>query len=243
MGSGIGSRLKRNKVGLVGSVAAVAALAATSMFTLGGFSASIQNNTSTFSSATVAFSEVSGGTTCYNTGSSPGTVSNSNTNTTCTINMLNGALDQIPGGTALTQSATVSNTGDHTPSTASLVIGSCTAAAASDANSYVGADTASYCAHVDVTIFNNTTGKCMYPYSASVAACPALSNTYNLSTVAGDTFNVGAGTPSGTTQYGLSIPTSGGVQYTVTDQLDSSAAVNGDQGLTATMPFTWSISQ
>jgi len=243
MSSGIISRFRRNKFALVGSVGAVAALAAASTFTLGGFSASIQNNTSTFSSATVAFSEVAGGTTCYNTGASPGTVTTANANTTCTINMLNGSLDQVPGGTALTQSATVSTTGNHAPSTASLVLGACSAAAASDANSYVGNDTAGYCSHVDITIFNVGTGKCMYPYSASVAACPALSNTYNLSTVASDTFNVGAGTPSGATQYGLSIPTGGGIQYTVTTQLDSGVATNGDQGLTGTMSFAWSISQ
>jgi hypothetical protein len=242
MSNGLISRVKSHKLGLVASLAAVAALAVTSMFTLGGFSATIDNSTSTFSSAVVAFSEVAGGTTCYNTGSSPGTVTASNTNTTCTINMLNGTLDQIPGGTALTENVTVTNTGNHTPSTASLVIGSCSAAAASDDASYVGNDTASFCGHVDFTINNNTTAKCMFPYSSS-AACSAPTSSNTLSSVAGDTFAVGAGTPSGSSQFGLSVPTSGGVSYTVTVQLDSTNATNGDQGLTATMPFTWSISQ
>ena len=31
--------------------------------------------------------------------------------------------------------------------------------------------------------------------------------------------------------------------YVVTDQLDSGVATNADQGLTATLPFTWSIAQ
>jgi hypothetical protein len=161
-------------------------------------------------------------------------VTASNSNTTCTINALIGTLDQVPGGTALTTTLTFTNAGNHNATVASLVTGACTQATASDANAYIGAD-ASFCNKVDVTVANTTTGatdKCVYPSQA--AACPALSNTYNLSTLASTTFNA---VPLTVLAAGASAT------YVVTDQLDSGVATNADQGLTATLPFTWSISQ
>ena len=93
---------------------------------------------------------------------------------------------------------------------------------------------ASFCGKVDVTIANTTTGatdKCVYPTQA--AACPALSNTYTLATLANQTFNT---TPMSALAAGASAT------YVVSVQLDSSAT-NADQGLTATLPFTWAINQ
>jgi hypothetical protein len=229
------SRIGSNKLALVASLAAVAALAMTTSLTLGGFSAGISNSTSTFSSATIQLEEGNGTTTCYSTGSgSGGSVTASNSNTTCTINALIGTLDQVPGGTALTTTLTFTNAGNHNATVASLVTGACTQATASDANAYIGAD-ASFCNKVDVTVANTTNGatdKCVYPSQA--AACPALSNTYNLSTLASTTFNA---VPLTVLAAGASAT------YVVTDQLDSGVATNADQGLTATLPFTWSISQ
>jgi hypothetical protein len=229
------SRIGSNKLALVASLAAVAALAMTTSLTLGGFSAGISNSTSTFSSATIQLEEGNGTTTCYSTGSgSGGSVSASNSNTTCTINALIGTLDQVPGGTALTTTLTFTNAGNHNATVASLVTGACTQATASDANAYIGAD-ASFCNKVDVTVANTTTGatdKCVYPTQA--AACPALSNTNNLSLLASTTFNA---VPLNVLAAGASAT------YVVTDQLDSTAANNADQGLTATLPFTWSVSQ
>jgi len=66
------------------------------------------------------------------------------------------------------------------------------------------------------------------------AACPAISNTNNLSTLATQTYNA----------VPLSVLAAGAsATYVVTTQLDASAANNADQGLTATVPFTWTISQ
>ena len=95
----------------------------------------------------------------------------------------------MPGGTPLSTTLTFTNVGNHNATVASMVTGACTQATASDANGYVGSDT-SFCNKVDVTIANTTTGaadKCVYPTPAGV--CPALSNTYNLATLAGQTFN------------------------------------------------------
>jgi hypothetical protein len=229
------SRIGSNKLALVASLAAVAALAMTTSLTLGGFSAGISNSTSTFSSATIQLEEGNGTTTCYSTGSgSGGSVTASNSNTTCTINALIGTLDQVPGGTALTTTLTFTNAGNHNATVASLVTGACTQATASDANAYIGSDV-SFCNKVDVTVANTTTGatdKCVYPTQA--AACPALSNTNNLSLLASTTFNA---VPLNVLAAGASAT------YVVTDQLDSTAANNADQGLTATLPFTWSVSQ
>ena len=52
------SRIGSNKLALVASLAAVAALALTTSLTLGGFSAGISNSTSTFSSATIQLEEI-----------------------------------------------------------------------------------------------------------------------------------------------------------------------------------------
>ncbi|MGO9027639.1 MAG: hypothetical protein ACLQOZ_03280 [Acidimicrobiales bacterium] len=228
-------RIRANKGGLVASLAAVAALGLTATLTLGGFSAGINNSSSTFSSATIQLEEGNGTTTCYSTGSGAGgTVTATNTNTTCSINALVGTLDQVPAGASLTTTLTFTNAGNHNATVASMVTGACTAAAASDANGYVGSDTAGFCGKVDVTVANTTTGatdKCVYPTQA--AACPALSSANTLSGLASTTFNA---VPLTTLAAGASAT------YVVTVQLDTTAT-NIDQGLTATEPFTWSISQ
>ena len=229
------SRVTANKPGLIAALAAVAALALTSTYTLGGFSATIADSSSSFSSATIQLKEGNGATTCYSTGTgSGGSVTAANTNSTCSINVLTGTLDQVPGGTALTSTITLTNVGDKNATLASLVTGACAQAAASDDSSYVGSDIA-FCAKVDVSIANTTTGaadKCVYP--TQTAACPPLSNTYTLASLASQTFNT---TPMSALAAGASAT------YVISVQLDTAAANNADQGLTATLPFTWAINQ
>jgi hypothetical protein len=229
-------RMTSNKRGLIASLAAVAALGATSAYTLGGFSASIADPTSTFSSATIQLQEGNGTTTCFSTGTgSGGSVSATNQNSTCGINALTGTADQLPGGTALSSTITVKNVGNTNATIASLATGACSAVAASDNGGYTGSDTSGFCGKVDVTIANTTSGatdKCVYPTQA--AACPSLSNTYNSATLANQSFST---TPMSALNAGASAT------YVVTVQLDTTAATNADQGLTATLPFTWSINQ
>ena len=229
------ARIRNNKRSLAASLVAVAALAATATYTLGGFSAGIANSASTFSSATIQLQESNGVTSCYSTGSGAGgSVTASNTNGSCSINALVGTLDQVPGGAALSTTLTFTNVGNHNATVASMVTGACTAAAASDNAGYTGSDTAGFCGKVDVTLANTTAGatdKCVYPTQA--AACPALSNANTLSGMASTTFNA---VPLTTLAAGASAT------YVVNVQLDA-IATNADQGLTATVPFTWSISQ
>ena len=230
--------MRKSTWGLLASLAAVAALGLTTMFTLGGFSAVINNNSSTFSSATIQLEENQAGTgiTCYSTGSGAGgTVTATNTNSGCAINALVGTLDQVPGGAALTTNLTFTNVGNHAASIAQLTTGACTAAAASDSNGYVGADLTgtppAYCGKVDISVNNNTLSKCVYPSGAS--ACGALLNANNLGTIANTVFTTNMST----------LAAGASATYTVTVQLDNAVATNADQGLTATVPMTWTISQ
>ncbi|MHB1717692.1 MAG: hypothetical protein ACYCV5_10255, partial [Acidimicrobiales bacterium] len=73
------------------------------------------------------------------------------------------------------------------------------------------------------------TPSCVYP--AGTGACPALSSTYTLATLAGHAALSGTGLGAGATG-----------SYTVSLELDPSAT-NADQGLTATVPLTWLLSQ
>jgi hypothetical protein len=229
-------RIRKNTLGLVASLAAVAALGLTTAFTLGGFSAVINNNTSTFSSATIQLEESAGGVNCWSTqtgSSGGGTVTATNTNSTCAINALVGTLDQVPG-TSINTTLTFDNVGNHAASMASLQTGACTVAAASDDAGYVGGDTAGFCGLVDVMIANTTTGAtdgCVYPTQVACPTFPASGDT--LANLASKTFNA----PPLTTLAAGATAT-----YKVTVELDP-AATNADQGLTATVPFTWTISQ
>jgi hypothetical protein len=220
--------------GLVAAGAAVAALGATAAVTLGGFSATISNATNTLSSGTIQLKEGVAAATCYSTGTGTGgTVSASNTGA-CAIDDLGAKLDQVPAGTAVSTTVTLTNVGNTTTANAALVSGACAATAASDSASYVGGDTSGFCGKVDVTIANTTTGatdKCVFPTQATV--CPALSSSNTLASLASQTF--------GTTPMTALAPAASAT-YVITAQLDTSAT-NADQGLTATIPLTWSISQ
>jgi hypothetical protein len=212
---------------------AVIALGSTAAISVAGFSAQIVNNANTFSAGTMQLKESNGSVNCYSTGTgSGGTVSSTNS-ATCSINKLVGTLDQVPAGTPLTSTVTMTNVGTINSSIESLVMGTCSAAAASDANGYVGSDTSGFCGKVDFSI--GITGKCIYPANAS-AACPSTpTNTGNLASVAGTTF-------TNSSSPGLTLLTAGSSQsYTFTVMLDSSAT-NADQGLAASMTMTWNQS-
>jgi hypothetical protein len=120
----------------------------------------------------------------------------------------------------------------------SLVFATCSAAAASNANGYVGSDTSGFCGKVDieVSIGSTTAGThCLIPANASpCAGTPTSSAT--LSSLSGTTIN------QATTPEGLTALAAGANQaYTFTVMLDASAT-NIDQGLTASQTMTWNQS-
>jgi len=221
--------------GLVAALAAVVALTSTASVSFAGFSAQIVNSNNTFSSGTMQLQETSGAINCYSTGSgSGGGTVGTNSATCATINKLVGTLDQVPAGSPLTTTITMKNNGTIGATLESLVFGSCTAAAASDANAYVGSDTSGFCGKVDFSV--GTTTKCLYPAN-NTTPCPGTP--LNTGTLAGaatlGTINQGSTAP-------MTILAAGASQaYTFTVMLDSSAT-NADQGLAASMQMTWNQS-
>jgi hypothetical protein len=210
----------------------VIALGTTAAISVAGFSAQIVNNANSFSAGTMQLEEGNGSINCYSTGSGAGgTVTTNSAN--CSINKLVGTLNQVPAGTPLTTNVTMTNVGSTAASLESLVMGACSAAAASNANGYVGSDTAGFCAKVDFSV--GYTGKCVYPANAA-AACPATpTNSGTLAGAASTTFN-NSSTPA------LTLLAAGASQtYTFTVMLDGSAT-NADQGLAASMTMTWNQS-
>ncbi len=203
------------------------------MTSLAGFSAQIVNNSNTFSAGTMQLEESQGATNCFSTGvGSGGTVGTNSA--TCAINKLVGTLDQVPAGTPLTTTITMKNNGNVTASLESLVFSACNAAAATDANGYVGSDTAGFCGKVDFSV--GVTGKCLYPANAA-ASCPATP--VNTGTLAGAAT---LGSITNASSPGLTLLAPGASQaYTFTAMLDSSAT-NADQGLAASMTMTWNQS-
>jgi hypothetical protein len=220
--------------GLVAALAAVLALTSTASVSFAGFSAQIVNSNNTFSAGTMQLQETSGAINCYSTGSGSGGTVGTNSATCATINKLVGTLDQVPAGSPLTTTITMKNNGTIAATLESLGFGSCTAAAASDANLYVGSDTSGFCGKVDFSV--GISGKCLYPANAA-ASCPATPTSSGTLS--------GAATLGSITQAstpGMTVLAAGATQaYTFTVMLDSSAT-NADQGLAASMQMTWNQS-
>jgi hypothetical protein len=198
---------------LIVALVAAATLAVTTAVSVAGFSAQVVNNANTFSSGTMQLKESNGSISCYSTGSGAGGTVSATNSANCAINKLVGSLDQVPAGTPLTTTITMSNVGSSNASLESLVMGTCSAAASSDDNGYVGSDTSGFCGKVDLTI--GITGKCVYPANATTA-CPATpTNAGTLGAVAGTTFTNSSTPP-------LTLLTAGSSQaYTFTAMLDS----------------------
>jgi hypothetical protein len=224
-------KLLADRKGLAAAVIAVVALGSTAGITLGGFSATIENPTNTFSSGTIQLEEGVATTTCFSTGTgSGGSVASANTGTCSSEDDLGATLDQMPGIPTST-TVTLTNVGNDPTTSSELVAGACSQAAATDDSSYVGADT-DFCGKVDLSIEDSTSGDCVYPVAAS-APC-------------GDVVT-GGGTLDGfeSANYTTLSPLAAGASasYVITVELDPTNATNADQGLTATIPLTWSITQ
>jgi hypothetical protein len=221
-------RRRRRSVVLAGLLGTTV-LAVTAGLSLGGFSAGITNPTNSYSSGTVVLKEAAGATSCFSTGAGT-TVTAANTANCTTIDDFGGPINQGPGSAVTTQVLNLTNVGTINASTFTVAPGACTSAAAANTAPYAGTD-AAFCGHVDVTIQNDTTGtpSCVYP--AGAGACPALSTTYNLTTLgASPALSLGA------------LAAGASDKFTVKTQIDA-ATTNADQGLAASVPFTWTLNQ
>ncbi len=214
------------------SLVAFAALGTSTVEALGGFNAVIGGN-GTFASGSIVLEESGsiGSTPCYSTGSVNTPFTNSNDNTSCTtVDTFGAASGQLPGVAAPAQTLTFTNKGTSPASSFTMATGTCSAAGS---GSYYGNDTSTgFCGKLDITISNSGDTVCYYPSQAS--ACPAFSNTYTVSTL--HTYN------SGSVTIGSGLAAGASTVLVVNTELDSSAT-NSDMGLSATVPFTWTLNQ
>jgi hypothetical protein len=222
---------------LVAGALGVVALSLTAATTLGGFTAAVSAS-GNISTPTIVLALDNGSVWCDSTGAngtSPVGVgtggSTATNNSACTAALdVFGATNVVPGGATSTQTISVKNLGNLNGNGLALTPGACAAIARSDTNGYNGGGTATFCGKVNITIQEGAS-KCLFPAQAS--ACPALSNTSNLGNLGSTplTLNSTGALAAGATDT-----------ITVKTQLDASAT-NAHQGLKATVPFTWSISQ
>ena len=223
-----------NKGRLADPVVGTLALALIAAYSVGGLSAGFNSTTSAFSSTAIQLEEINGATACNTTGSGVGeTVTATNTDNICSISAQVGA-DQAPRGAILTTTLTVTNVGDQSATLTSMRTGACVSAAAPGIPASTGSITAGFCRTVDVTVANKTVGaidKCVFP--TRTGECPALSNADTLAGLSDRAFDA---VPLSTLAVGASAT------YVVSVQLDASAT-NARQGVTAAVPFIWSISQ
>ncbi len=221
--------------GFVAAVLGTMALAFTAATAFGvtPFYAQVGGSANSFQSGTLILSKTVGGTTCL---SSPNSAAGiiTNVNSTCASSDLGTGTTNEVSGTSQTASVALTNQGSISSLTGiALTESSCTTAAAPFATSALnplssGSDTSGFCGKVDVTIYNGT--KCVYP--AGAGACPALATTYNLSTLAS----------VGSLSMVSSLAAGSTVTLTFTTGLDSTAT-NADQGLVASIPLTYSLTQ
>jgi hypothetical protein len=229
---------ERNRMALAAGVLGSAVLALSTTASLGGFTASITNTGDKAQSGSLLMQEQvtpTGGTTttCLSTGG--GTAISTNANTACGANKFGALTNTVPGASSFS-TVVVTNQGSVAANSFSMGVGNCVAtptAATGATATNVGSDTAGFCGKLDVTIEDNTgTPTCVYP--AAAGACPALSNTYNLTTLA-------AFAPAAT-PVALTAPIAAGAArtYKVTVGLDTSAT-NADQAMAATEPITFTF--
>jgi hypothetical protein len=221
--------------GVVAALVSVVVLGLTASVALGvtPFYAQVGGTGNSFQSGTLLLSKTVGGTTCLSSLNSAAGIS-TNVNSACAGSDLGSGTTNEVSGTPQTGSVTLTNQGSIASATGiALTEASCTAAAAPFGTSALnplssGSDTAGFCGKVDVTLFNGT--KCVYPGGAG--ACPALSNTYNLSTLAS----------AGSLNLVSSLTAGTSVTLTYSTALDSTAT-NADQGLAASIPLTYTLTQ
>jgi hypothetical protein len=202
-------------------------LAVTTMAALGQFNAVITQN-GTFTAASIILKETQGANTCYSTGGT-NTPFTTNSSSCTTIDVFGAPVGQEPGSGVNTQTMTFQNVGSASASSFTVGAPTCTAAGS---GSYYGNDTSGFCGHIDVTVGNGAS-VCYYPAQGS--ACPALSSTDTLATLA-----------TATTSTPITIgalASNASDTIVVKTQIDAANATNLDQGLQATQGFTWTLNQ
>ncbi|NRG41290.1 hypothetical protein GTU73_16955 [Rathayibacter sp. VKM Ac-2804] len=199
---------------LATSVAAAALLSVSMSGTLSGFVASITNTNNTAASGSLVMEEKSTGAnpvTCLSTDG--GSVS-TNTATCSTINKFGGSTTMIPGQT-VTTAITIKNAGTVSANTFTLTPGAKCEQTANTAAGTLSGTATDFCSKLNVVITSGSTTV----YSGTAAAL-AGSAAKSLATAP---VTAGTSTP-----------------FTIAVTLDSSAG-NTYQGLSGSLPLTWTF--
>ncbi len=204
----------------VGSLAAVGLLALGVGGTLSGFTASITNTTNTAGSGTLLMEEDQPTqTSCFSTGTTAiVTTIGANAGTCATINKLGANLVMVPGQTVTAGTITIKNNGSAAAQAFTLTGGGCTTTA--QASHGTATD---ICPKLNLTV-TGTGATSATVYSGTLAAF--------------GTTPIDLLAKLGQTGTGLAGGASDTFVFSVT--LDPSAD-NTYQGLTASMPLTWSF--
>jgi hypothetical protein len=198
--------------------------------TLASFDATVTNSSNTFQSGTLVLKDTVGATACLSSSTGTGTtvVTDTNNNASCPADLFGSLTNQKPGGAPGSITVVLKNDGTINAGTFTLTPGACSA---SQTGAYHGSNTAGFCGKLDVTVEDDSgTATCIFPAGAGACAAPTSANT--LASLASG----GALTLSGAPAAGASKT------YKFTIGLDSTAG-NDMQGLTASMPVTWKITQ
>ena len=216
--------------GLVGTT--LLGLTATTTLGAAAFAAEV-GGTGRFQSGTLILSKTNAAGTCLSSSNAAGAIS-TNINAGCTGDDLNSSTEQTIGVNAVS-TLTFTNQGSvDAAGGLTLTSGTCTATGAPHGSSALnplstGSDTAGFCGHVWVTVFNSTTGNCMVP--AGTGACPAPSAANTLASLA-----------SGAVTIAPTLASGDSVAITIATQLGTTAT-NADQGLAASLPMTYTLAQ
>jgi hypothetical protein len=197
---------------LITGVIGAALLTVSMTGTLSGFVASITNSTNTAATGTLVMEEKTTGGTPVTCLSTDGGSVSTNAATCSTINKFGGSTTMVPGGPASVTSLTIKNTGTVSASTFTLVPG---ATCAQSSNGTVNGSALDLCSKLNVVI---TSG-----------ASTVFSGT--AATLAGATTAI---TMPAAPASGVSVP------FTISVQLAATAG-NTYQGLSASLPLTWSF--
>ncbi|WP_423921462.1 hypothetical protein ACPEEZ_00825 [Frigoribacterium sp. 2-23] len=207
------ARLRTTPLALVTGLVAASLVALTMSGTLSAFSASITNSQNTAATGTLLMEESSTGkTTC--TSSPASTVSSSNANASCTsINKFGGSTQMTPG-TTVTTDVVIKNTGTLAASTFTLLpAGTCQRGT----NGSTNGTASDICAKMTVVIKTGTS----QVFSGTLAA-------------------LGTATPASFTNIPSTVAAGSSVPFTFAVTLDP-GATNDYQGLSASVPLTWTF--
>lgn len=188
---------------------------------LAGFTAGITGGVNGVAAGVLLMTESRGLTTCV---SSTGTIGEANAGTCSAIDSFGAASAAAPG-TPHVSTISISNTGTIPASSLSLTAGDCTARVAAP---LAGSGTASFCGKVVLAIDDATSGRCVFP--ASATPCPAPSAAQSLTALA-DRGPITLATPIAVGQT---------VTFSFTVMIDGSAT-NEHQGLAASQTLNWSF--